>query len=424
MMLFSARSDLGRGANTAPMPTWLPAAGEIAVLTNTNGGLSNHFIDTVDTALYSTAYAKEIVNAYSGQFKCRDWGLYGGSLIRAGGHSSTNYNALIMLEYGYTSITFVVVMPPTDYFGVQAQNDIDDVSALIDWAHCENTQDGKLPGVHSYANGDVVGPEWGGATGGTYYETISVAPAKIGIPPGGTDLYSSPHKLDLGASTDDPTTRAWARVGTNTVGPQNSSTWNGPVLSAFVGSQMRIYQVATVTANLKWFDMTAQTYNTGSASNFLQSATNGHTGAMFWAEAPDLLVCMQVISGAFVVQYAACTSDPVIHTATLDTSLSMPDGWSCACWVKDINRIVFVGVVGDDTHAYEIEIPADPTNDWIVTARAFGTGQTFAPTDGTLGYFDSGKKWSYDEKIKAIVYYPKAAGSGDDTVYVYKPVGT
>ena len=98
----------------------------------------------------------------------------------------------------------------------------------------------------------------------------------------------------------------------------------------------------------------------------------------------------------------------------------MVTDFSCACWCPDNNRIIVGAASGDNAAVYEIEIPATLSNPWNIVRAPFGDGQT-------IGFVGSPtyKKWSYNSRVRAIVYMPYAAGlTGDDTVWVYRPRNT
>lgn len=55
-----------------PVPSWVPPPGEVAVLTQSNGGLRNRFIEQA-APYFEPYYYVNTVNDYSGAFKNPHW---------------------------------------------------------------------------------------------------------------------------------------------------------------------------------------------------------------------------------------------------------------------------------------------------------------------------------------------------------------
>ena len=158
----------GEGMNSVlaaseALPAWVPPPGNVAVLTNANGGLANHWRDVV-APYYSQFYAVGSVNDYSGAFKNPHWGVYGCTVFWGGGHAGNNHNAVHIAEYGASAITFKRVCDPTPWFGTgtdaqtQYDNSVRNANAFLNMTYMESTLDGKPGAPHSYGSGDIVGP--------------------------------------------------------------------------------------------------------------------------------------------------------------------------------------------------------------------------------------------------------------------------
>jgi hypothetical protein len=137
----------------------------------------------------------------------------------------------------------------------------------------------------------------------------------------------------------------------------------------------------------------------------------------------SLLVFMYPLNGQLKVQWMDVSkAQPTLGgTASLSTSLAVSDPWSAACWCPHNNRILVAGVTGDNTAVHEIVIPQTLSNFWQVTRVPLGAGQTLVPPDRQADYGITWKKFHYDEKVRAIVYFPVASPDGNETMYVYRP---
>lgn len=402
------------------------------MLTQSSGQLTNAFRDIV-APYYEPFYSVKIVNDYSTSVKNPYWGDFGATVFFGGGHAGTNDNMVAIAEYGASGITFKRVVDPTPWFGTgtdattRGDNSTGNIAGLLN-AYMEAKSDGKPGAPHSYGSGDIIGPEHGGASNGTFARVITGAVGNVGI----TGALAS-HELRFASTTESSSRRTWVRT-TDEVLPVTVS-WSAPNLTAFVGPQQRIYiQTNDGFQYVRWYDRVLKTWVTGTGRrfNFDDSYGGGSegnsfdSGIMFYVPARGLLVCMYPVNDKLVVQWMDVTvAQPTLGgTATLSVPLTLTWPWSAACWCPDNNRIIVAGVAGDNAAVYELAIPSNPCNTWTVTRAPFGAGQTFVPGDPAARIGVTYKKWHYDEKVRAIVYMPFAAITGDDKVWVYRPRGT
>ena len=409
-------------ASAAPpdVPSWVPAAGSVATLTQTNGGLSNTFRSQV-ASNYQAAFFVKTVNDYSGAVSNPHWGTYGAKVFFGGGHSATNDNSVTVAEYGASAITFKRVSVPTNWPGT----DPDDLSNIyttpdLNLTYMEALADGQLGSPHSYHCGDIIAPADGGAAYGTFLQVVCGAIGYNGS--GDPNGAAAAHQmlfdsLELG-------TRKWARRTNNTGG----FTFGAPLYTVLVPAQQRVYifhQGGGLPAAVRWFNLSTDAYVLGSGAASLEiDAMDGFdSGRIFHVPSRNLIVGCWPASNLLKVQWMdVSASQPTLGgTATLSSSLAVSDPWSMACWCPDNNRIIVGGVNSDSGAVHEIEIPATLSDTWTVTRRAFPSG-TMPKGDTSSGL--TYKKFDYDSGVKSIVYMPLAASSGDDTVWVYRPVGT
>ena len=420
-------------ATPGTLPSWVPRAGEVAVLTQNNGLLANRFRDIV-APYQEPFYSVKIVNDYSTAYKNPYWGAYGCTVFFGGGHAGTNDNMVAVAEYGPTAITFKRVCDPTPWFGTgtdattRSNNSIGNIYTLLNATYMEALSDGKPGAPHSYGSGDIIGPEHGGAANGTFARVITAAVGAIGF-----EGALTSHELRFASPSTPSDQLNWVRM-TNEARPTTAS-WTTPHLTAFVGPQQRIYiQTNDSSPNVRWYDRTLKSWVTGTGKCFdfdgsYGGGANGNafdSGIMFHVPARGLLICMYPVNDNLIVQWIDVTvAQPTLGgTAKLSRALTLTWPWSAACWCLHNNRIIVAGVAGDNTAAYEIEIPANAADTWTVVRAPFGAGQTFVPGDPAAGIGVTYKKWHYDEKVRAIVYMPFAAHTGDDKVWVYRPRST
>lgn len=407
------------------------------MLTQTNGRLANRFEDQC-APYFLPFYYVNTVNDYSGAFKNPHWGTWGATVFWGGGHGGTNDNTVTVAEYGQTAITFKRVSDPTPWFGTSTDegtrfsNSRDNANASLNFDYMESTVDGQPGSPHSYCSGDIVGPEFGGATHGTLLQVAAAA-----VNHRNTEAAFAAHEIrfdTLTLRTTSGANRKWRRVTNNTGG-----SWFGssPFYSAFVGAQQRVYiltQGTGLPGPVRWFDRNSNRYVLGTGTGFSIEEMEGFdSGNIFWVPSRNLLVCVYpLLNARLKVQWMsvrAQDSQPTLGSSvTLSQNLQMTLPWSAATWCSHNNRIIVAGVAGDSGAVYEIEIPTtlNAATQWPVTRAPFGAGQTLPLADPGLDFGVTYKKFHYDEKIRAIVYMPQAARAedGDDRVWVYRPRNT
>ena len=416
-----------------PLPAWVPAPGNVALLTQSNGLLSNWFRDIV-APYYEPFYSVKIVNDYSTALKNPYWGSYGCTVFFGGGHAGTNDNMVAIAEYGTSGITFKRVLDPTPWFGTgtdqttRGDNSIRNIATLMNTSYLEASIDHKPGSAHTYGSGDIVGPEYGGAANGTFARVITAAVGNVGL-----DGALASHELRFASTTTASDRLTWVRMSDES--HPTGASWATPHLTAFVGPQQRIYiQTNDGGQNVRWYDRVQKAWIAGTGRRFDFDASYGggangnafDSGIMFYVPVRGMLVCMYPLDDKLIVQWMGVTvAQPTLGgTATLSQELTLTWPWSAACWCPHNNRIIVAGVAGDNSAVYEIEIPTNACNTWAVSRAPFGAGQTFVPGDPAAGIGITYKKWHYDERLRAIVYMPFAAYSGDDKVWVYRPRST
>jgi hypothetical protein len=416
------------GAVGPSLPAWVPRPGEVVMLTQANGGLANRFRDVV-APYYDPFYSVKVVNDYSGAFKNPYWGAWGCTVFWGGGHAATNDNMVAIAEYRLRNIMFRRVSDPTPWFGTgtdattRARNSTADANALLSTPYMESTIDGKPGAPHSYGSGDIIGPEHGGAANGTLLQVIAAA-----VNYRNDAGAIAAHELRFDDTTSTSGARRWRRVTDATGSP--FGPWSAPMLTAFVGPQNRVY-IATNGMNVpglvRWFDRTTSTWVRGSGVGFSYDEADGYdSGIMFHVPSLGMLVCMYPLQGHLKVEWMNVdVAQPTLGgAANLSQPLALSLPWSAGSWCTHSNRLIVAGVAGDSSAAYEVEIPRQLTDAWPVVRAPFSNGATFQPADPARGYGLTWKKFQYDEKLRAIVYMPLAAASGDDQVWVYRPRGT
>ena len=429
----------------ASLPGWVPLAGNVVTLNKAKGTLTNNFRDTCPV-YYDASNSVHIVNDYSSAFKNPYWGTWGCQVFFGGGHAGTNNNMVVVAEYGMSAITFKRVCDPTPWFGTSAAFQIDNATGnanpptgmpvlggfasvqLNATYYDSTTADGKVrPGSpHSYASGDIIGPEYGGATNGTYIQVIAAAVNHAND--GGA---VAAHRIDFSDTTSAPSARSWQRV-TNATGDATFGDGPAPLYTAFVGPQNRIYITPNgpnVEGRVRWFDLTTKTWVNGTGVGFSNGESDGFdSGIKFYVPSRNLLVFIYPLDTKLKVQWMDVSkAQPTLGTpVTLSLSLTVGStpaatNWSAACWCPLNNRIIVAGANSDNAAVYEITIPTLLSNIWVVERAAFGAGQTLMPPDNQANYGVTWKKFHYDEKVRAIVYMPLASPDADDTVWVYRP---
>ena len=410
----------------ADAPSWLPPVGEVATLTQAGGRLGNSFVGCT-AAYYEPFYSVKICNDYSGAFSDPYFGAYGAVIFFGGGHAATNDNSVMALVLGRDACVFHRMTEPSPIFGGDSSyatrhaNSTTSSDAFIDTTRCEYRVDGQPCAPHSYGSGDIIGPEDGGAANGSLVRVIT---GGCGV--GGVPAVIAAHQVDFPTATGyadgGAPSYAWRRVTDTIIGPSNSAQPN--MWSAFVPAQNRIYYEARAAAAQlppRWFDRATNTYVTGTGAARANDSDTPDGGTMFLVPERHLLVFLDRRLGSMRVQVMDVAAAQPSWTAggPLSTPLAVSLGWSCGCWCADNQRIIVGGIAGDNAAAYELEIPALLGDSWPVSRAAFGAGQTITFADSC-----SYKKWSYNPKVRAIVYMPYAATDGADVVYVYRPRGT
>ncbi|MBL8344489.1 MAG: hypothetical protein JNN03_03540 [Rubrivivax sp.] len=415
------------------LPDWVPAAGQVRVLTRSSG-LTNNFRDTCPV-YYDAENSVKVVNDFSTSFKNPYWGFYGGQVFFGGGHAGTNNNMVVVAEYGQTAITFKRVCDPTPWFGstaaFQTQNSTGDANSKLNRTYYDSTIDGKPGSPHSYASGDIIGPEHGGAASGTYIQVIAAAVNHAND--GGA---VAAHKIDFNDITSSPSARNWQRVTNITADEASFGDWPAPLYTAFVPPQNRIYITPNgpnVQGLVRWFDLSTRTWIRGNGTGFSNGESDGFdSGIKFFVPSRNLLVFIYPLNAQLKVQWMdVSVAQPTLGgTATLSQTLRVGSSaastnWSAACWCPLTSRIIVAGVFAggamDNTAVYEIAIPSVLSTTWPVDRAPLGAGQTLVPPDTQLDRGVTWKKFFYDEKVRSIVYFPLASPDGDDTVYVYRP---
>ena len=415
------------------LPSWVPAAGEVATLTQSNSLLTNTFLSQC-APYFSDFYYPKTVNDYSGGIVNPWFGDHGALLFYGGGHSGTNDNTVTGLLLGATNCTFFRAVNPSPYFGTgtdettKVNNSNGNANSVLDWETGTCTLDGKPVSPHSYGCHDVRAPADGGAAHGSM--EIVIIPAMNRSNDGSA---ASAHRIDFDTASTTANAHAWQRIGTDFVqladpgtGGANAegTNWKANTWTQLVPVQNRTYIECNNFHAPRWFDWATEQYVQGTGTQRDRAPDNPDSGTMFHVPSRNYLVHIERVSGnarISIMSVGASDTNPSWSGThpTLSTSIALPVTWSCACWCEDNERIIVGDVSGVNNAVYEIEIPADITDPWPVTARPFGSGQTITwPTTGVTY-----KKWSYNPRTKSIVYMPYASGAGTDTVWVYRPVG-
>ena len=396
-------------------------------MTQANGGLSNSFISQC-APYFAPYYFAKIVNDYSGSFLNPYFGSHGAVLFFGGGHASTNDNSLAALVLGPEVCSFKRLVDPSPIFGSDssdatvAANTVTSNTSFINMTYAEYTVDGKPAAPHSYSSGDVIGPEHGGAAYGSFMRVLNSAAGFIGLV--GAEAA---HRVDFD-NISGP--YRWQRV-TNNVGFNSSPTGSVAMLAppnwtAWVPSQNRIYiesRAAGATTRLSWFDRSTNRWVTGTGGLRLNDAEEGSiTGAMFHVLQRNLLIFADCKAGVLRLQYLDTTlSQPSwVTRVVLSQAVPLSLYFTSACWCEDNQRILVGELQGDNGAIVEVEIPATLSSRWTATRVPFGAGQTI-PWAVAASY----KKWTYNPRIKAVTYFPRADHQGlNDVVYVYRPRNT
>jgi hypothetical protein len=378
---------------------------------------------------YSEFISVFTVNAYSGSVVNPYFGTYGAVVFEGGGHADSNDNSVHILELKADGASFRRVTNPTPLFGSGsdavtqfANSRGGDVMPLTNFTWAEYTVDGQPVGRHSYGAQDVIGPEHGGATHGTFMRVLVSAGAVHGAAGG-----EVPHMVQFTSTTG---TLRWERAAPNpgVSGPPGTPGLNGragpPNWTAHVPHQSRIYIECNGQGSLlppRWFDLSTRRYVTGTGFGRTNDSSPD-CGSMFYVDWRRILVHADVYGDSLRLRYMNVDVDQpswVNVPRTLSMPIALEDSWSAACWCPDNGRIIVGNAKGDETAVYEISIPSDVDQVWTVSRVPLPAGQRIRPAPSTTY-----KKWSYNPYVRSIVYLPYAAQSGDEEVFVYRPRGT
>lgn len=413
----------------ATIPSWVPSPGQVAVLTTSNGKLTNTFTSQC-VSYFDPFFMPNIVNAYSSTFLNPYFGDYGMLFCQGAGHASTNNNQAVGLVLGKDTCTFQALIAPTPLFGSTSAdafaNDTQNAGALVNTTWGEYTVDNKVGSQHSRSTFVCIPPAFGGAQYGSMAQATKWSIASVGVP---TACCAS-HRVDFNALTGP---YSWTRIAAGTLGNIEPNQ-DG----CYVPGQNRIYVETNSSGGSnppRWLDLTTKQYvfGTGARRDMNKAA---FSSALFFVPSRDLLVFMDCEAGTghLRLQYAAirANADDVLSPqpswtfATLSGGpYTVVAGWGVACWCEDNNRILAASINGDNAAVWEIDIPLVVTNTWTVTRAPFGAGQSIGFIDSSDGQATSGVRWTYNPKTKSIVYYGYAATSGNsDTVWAYRPRGT
>lgn len=436
------------------LPAWVPAPGEVATLTISNGGLTNNFRD-VCAAYFVPFYFIKTSGTYGGVTKNPFYGAYGCAQFFSGGHANTNDNTVTIAEYGQTAVTFKRVVDPTPWFGTATDidtrynngGDLAGPQAYLDWIGDPNTtgylnygetanltgglavHNGKPASSHTYGAGVFIGPEHGGAAHGTFMLPFLPACNRAN-----TQGAISCHTISYAATDTSSAVQTWARH-TNTRYSPGGVTGTAGLYAAFVGTQNRVYFQTNGDSGIKkmrWYDVAAGDWITGTGEGFdfdIGSGSSYHSGRLFYVPERELLVmawCDSTASNAITIQWAdVSVSQPVLGgTVTLNKTLTAAAQWGSICWCPHNSRIIVAGAgesgAADYTAAYEIEIPATLSSTWTATRADFGASQTLPAITNEREF----NRFDYDLNLRAIFYFPHANESTDDTAYVYRPRNT
>ena len=427
---------------TPALPSWVPSPGALAQFTVGGGTLRNNLRDVVAPYM-EQYYDTGVVSEYSGTAWSVDLGSYGGLVCYGLGHSAGNSNQVFGLVPDAAGLSFVSLSVPTAWSGSTATDAITrdnnsfstNITSLVDanWGDAFPL-DGTYapPGIHSFSSNVIIPKTKGGAANGTLFSLLVGGGGKVNIP-----TLGGSHQLAINSATT-PASNPWSRVGSTYFG--SGTGWQGPTLAAYADEQDRVYwAIGNAGANVRWFDRASGTHNVGSASGMVPGA-DYNTGNYIYVPARKLVLHVERYAGAVRIRYMDVnTSSPSLGgTATLSSSIPVDpfavgkvSFWCCAVWCPDTNRLLIgktltapgdlsAGGSLDQGGIYEVQIPMDLTTSWTVTRRST-TGVTNANWDMT--------SWGppvYAPALKSWLLFQRALpnGHGNDSVLVYRPVGT
>lgn len=401
-----------------PIPSWVPAPGQVAVLKPSNGLLTNTFASIV-APNYEPFYSAKLISDFSGSVVNPYWGSHGAIVFEGGGHSATNDNSVIVLELGPSALTFKRMTHPLDLKAVHGiANDQGNVTPVTsaDWGEYRTTDGSIQPASrHSYGEMNVIGPDLGGAAHGSFVRTNQRLVGVHSVP---VNNYAA-HKVDFHST--EAGTATWQRLGTLGTAPRND---NPLFHSELVPLQWRIYKEScALQMPPRWFDLSAGVYVQGTGTPLSRIQTGNDGGRLIHIPERGLMLYFAPSNGVLTLRHMDVTkNDPswVNTLRTLSHELQVTNGWSAACWCADNSRLILGQVQNDLGAVFEIEIPDRLDDPWPVVRAPLPAGQSIA-------WFNSHtyKKWSYNPMVRGIVFMPKpGVGSVEDTVYVYRPRST
>ncbi len=424
-----------------PLPTWVPAAGNVAVLTQANSFLKNTYASVI-SPWYSSFHSIKAINDDSTTIANPYWGQWGAVVSFGGGHASTNYNGVHLLELQSDGVQWKQLTHGTPIFGsapdltTQRRNDGYELAthnaSINEWgeyvvAGLDPRQHPAAP--HSYDSLDILPPSAGGATYGSLIVPIIGAPGRRGSLDSGPGISVSCHVLDFATTAGTVGSYTWRRDSDR----RGSRPDGGPTYAAYVPAQRRAYvetRGATASQAPQWYDFDAKQYVTGTGSRRANNSLSAQGGVMFAIPERDLVVHMDPSpDGTQIrVQYMRVRpqdTDPGWVPGPM-LGIAPPIGWSAACWCADSQRILIGNTIGAPNRVYELALPTNLADPWMLDSHD-APGPTISwpanPVAGTPVY----GKWTYNPKVRAIVaafvaVYPGAQPA--EQVWVYRPRGT
>lgn len=417
---------------TEVLPPYVPAEGNVAILTVENGGLANNFRDAL-SPYFNPWFGVKIRNDYSGAIANPTLGKFGAVHFFGGGHRSCNENSLVSAVAGEKNIIFVRQSTATPYYGTETdaktcgENSVGDTNFQLDPTSGANTAGGvhRPPAIHSYQI-PVATPEG--------FELVVLAAINYTNDGG----IASAWRLPISNTKD---VFEWQRLGQHAIltSTPNATNWQGnaigmaqwsaPVYCVFAPSQNRIYIECNSFHSPKWFDRATNTYIQGTGAQRPRAPVGYDGGSLIHIPSRALNVFLEATTGSVLrLHWMDVSKDQPSwnqSAVSLSTPLTVTPSFSTATWVPELNRILVVGIKDDIKAYYEIEIPTKLADVWSVTRRPWAAGTlATAPQSGVEIWRDGGA-WAWLPKIKCFVYLREAlrADQGDDKVFIARPFG-
>lgn len=377
------------------LPSWVPATvGQAAQVPMTNT------IDSVFTqtaAMGGSANANEILDFSGGPFN-RYYGRWGGHMIHGGGHSATQYNGVIVADLN--TLQFVEVGAPTI---LPTYNDYENrirlgvpPESFADATSNPREVDTGVPGsAHTYDSMVILPPPLAGDARGALLRGVSTA---VGASVSRETGWS--HAFRAAAAT-------WSRYSVNHM----AGNFSAGAACVFDPTRGRVWPLIPGNAGNAYLNaISRQWINEGSSVGLSSYADLVH-GA--YHEHADLIVAAAQGSDSstsgpirLVYQQAGVTV-PARATATLSAPLATNGSYANASllYVPDLRRLVWYCWNSPTPNAYqEIEVPANPTDPWIVTTRPV-TGlllSDFFAGDPPASW--TYKRLDYSPQLKSLVW--------------------